>query len=125
MEWLLPYYWAAALSPSAVPTMWWGWPDRTPQGPAPDDESCAEPTALDLKIVEAVYEVLVERVCCASCGAALDEAVNVKLSRGFFNAAAFMVATRCRGLRRHRHVASVLKRAGELRFGRLHLAQSH
>lgn len=125
MEWLLPYYWAAALSPSVVPTMWWGWSDRTPQGPVPDDGSCAEPIALDLEIVKAVYEVLVERVRCGSCGVALDGTVNVKLSRGFFNAAGFIVATRCHGLRRHRHVASVLKRASELRFGQLHLARSH
>jgi hypothetical protein len=118
MEWSLPCYWAGVLSASAGQTTLWGWPRPSPTEPAAHNE-CAEPTALDLELIRVVYEVLVERVDCAVCGAQLHRAVNVELTQPSFATAQILVATHCRGWRRHRYVATVAERAGELRFGQL------
>jgi hypothetical protein len=116
MEWFLPHYWAAALGAPAAPMTSWGRPGPAPREPAADNE-CTEPTALDLELIRVVYEVLAEHVHCDSCGPPLHRAVNVDLTHG--PTARIVVSTHCQGWRRHRHVARVAERAGELRFGQL------
>jgi hypothetical protein len=124
MEWFLPYEWAAALGASTGPIPWWGpmpwWGGPGPQPREPvADEVCAGPTAIDLELVRVVYEVLVERVGCGLCGAPLHPAIAVEVTRGSFTAARIVVTAHCRGWRRHRHLAGVVERAGDLRFGQL------
>ena len=80
---------------------------------------CADPIALDVELVLVLYQVLVERADCGVCGAQLNPAVKVELVRRSFTGGQIVVATRCRGSRRHRQVAAVVERNGELRFGRL------
>jgi hypothetical protein len=62
---------------------------------------------------------LVERADCGLCRAPLDPAINVELARRSFTGGRIVVATRCCGSRRHRQVATVVERNGEVRFGRL------
>jgi hypothetical protein len=116
MDWLLPYYWAVGLSASGIPMTSWGLislPLRDPDG------RCADPIDLDVELVLVLYEVLVERAGCGICGAPLNPAVNVELARRSFTGGRIVVvATRCCGSRRHRQVAKVVERNGELRFGR-------
>jgi hypothetical protein len=65
------------------------------------DNSCVGLTALDIELLRLVSEVLVESIDCTVGGAQLDRAVNVQLRRGYFNAARIIIATHCRGRRRH------------------------
>ena len=116
MDWLLPYYWAVALSPSGIPIPSWRSVGLPIQEPAP---RCAGPSALDVELVLVLYEVLAERADCGVCSAPLSAAVDVELTRRPFTGGRIVVATHCRGSRRHRHVARVVERNGELRFGRL------
>ena len=113
MEWILMYYWAAALSTSESPMTWWGF-GRPPRHPA---TNCADPTAADLELIRVLYEVLVEQADCAVCGARLQRAVKVELIRRSLTANQILVTTQCRGPKRHRHEASVVEQAGDLRFG--------
>ena len=116
MDWLLPYYWAVALSASEVPMTSWG----SVGLPLPEPGArCADPSALDVELALVLYEVLVERADCGVCGAPLNPAVTVELAGRSFTGGRIVVATRCRGSRRHRQVARVVERNGELRFGRL------
>mgnify|MGYP001361048141 CR=1 FL=1 len=109
MEWLFPCYWVAAFDPKT----WWAACD-----PPPAAEGCAGHD-LDLDVVRAVYAVLLEGAACGSCGADLEPLADVERIRGFFTAARIVVATRCRGPRRHRHLAQVTERGGDLRLGQL------
>ena len=77
MEWLVPYYWAVAVSASAAQMTWWGWINQPPRELVADDGR-AQLTALDLELVRIVYEVGVEESNCAICGAPLDPAVNIE-----------------------------------------------
>jgi hypothetical protein len=124
VEWLLPYYWAAVLDAPTASMTWWGWAGPPPREPTADDRR-AELTAPDLELVRVVCEVLVEPANCAICSAPLDGAINVDFTGGFFTASRIVVATRCQGWRRHRHVANVIERAGETRFAQLGLDHSH
>lgn len=98
MEWLLPYYWAAACGSSV--------------GPEEHDD-------VDLAVVAILYCVLAEQVVCGTCAAPLEPVPDVHRILGLFTGARIVVDTRCRGARRHRHRATVLERAGDLRMGRL------
>jgi hypothetical protein len=90
---------------------------RSSAGKPAVDNSCVGLTALDIELVRLVAEVLVESINCTVCGAQLDRAVNVQLRRGYFNAARIIIATHCRGRRRHRHMARVVETAGHLYLG--------
>jgi hypothetical protein len=109
VEWFFPSHWVAALDP----TTWWGACDPPPI------EGCAAPDDLELDVVRVVYAVLTESVACGVCGAALDAATDVERTRGLLTAARIVVTTRCRGPVRHRHLAKVAERAGDLRLGPL------
>jgi hypothetical protein len=106
VEWLLPYYWAAAVNATACGSF---------AGPTarvgPDD--------LDLVVVQIMYGALVEQTACGVCAAPLEPATDVQRVRGLFTGARIVVDTHCRGARRHRHRATVLERAGDLRMGQL------
>ena len=84
---------------------WWAGPARRRENRSLT--TGAELTA-DLELIRVVYEVFVEPADCPICGAPLDGAINVDVTGGFFTASRIVVATRCRGWRRHRHVANVI-----------------
>lgn len=112
MEWIFPYYWTAV----ANPTAWWSAPSsaETTAG-----DGYAGPDDLDLDLVRIVYGALVEQMACGDCGAPLDSVSGVGRIRVLFTGRRIMVGTYCRGPRRHRHLAKVIERAGDLRFGQL------
>jgi hypothetical protein len=118
MDWLLPYDWAAALSASGNPMTSWGSPGTPPRRLAADNQ-CPEPRDLDIELVRVLYEVLVQRADCAICDAPLEIAVDVEPTRGSSTVSRIVVVTHCRGSKRHRHMARVVERNGELRFGQL------
>jgi hypothetical protein len=109
VEWFFASYWAAAVDP----TTWW-----SGCAPPPTD-ACAGPADLDLDVVRVVYAVLSESVACGICGAPLDTAADVERTRRLLAASRIVVATQCRGPLRHRHLAKVTDRAGDLRLGPL------
>lgn len=113
MEWLFPSYWVAAVDPK----IWWAACE-----PPPTPERCAAPD-LELDVVRVVYAVLLEGSACGRCGAPLDPVADVTRTRGFLTAARIVVATRCRGPQRHRHLAKVTEQAGDLRWGPLRPTQ--
>src|SRR6476659_6116921 len=115
MEWLLPYDWAAALSASGISLTSWASPGTPPRKLAADNQ-CPELGDLDIELVRVLYEVLVQRAECAIYDAPLDLAANVELTRRSFNVDRIVVVTHCRGSKRHRHMAKVVERNGELRF---------
>ena len=80
VEWLLSYYWAAALGAAHRLHDVVGWLGRPPGEPTAD--GCAEPTDLDLELIR-VVRGLGGTVNCAVCGARLDGAVNVDVTGGF------------------------------------------
>jgi hypothetical protein len=110
VDWFFPFYWAAAVDPVACGLVL-GPPSTPPRRSCSDD--------LDLDLVLIVYGVLVETCACGICGASLDPATGVRRSRSLFTAARIVVTTRCRGPRRHRHLAKVSEHAGDLRMAPL------
>jgi hypothetical protein len=112
VEWLFPSYWVAAFDPMT----WWAACDPPPTAEVRDGPD------LDLDVVRVVYAVLLEGVACCRCGADLEPPADVERIRGFFSGARIVVATRCRGPRRHRHLAQVTERGGDLRLGQLRAA---
>ncbi|MEU4421816.1 hypothetical protein AB0F81_14415 [Actinoplanes sp. NPDC024001] len=107
MEWLLPsMYWS----------MFRTWPVPPPVPPA-----ARVPTDTDRELVRIVYETIAAGTGCARCPAALGRDLSLEVMPGGHTPAwQIVVATRCRGLRRHRHTAVVTKGAGDLELGRLH-----
>ena len=104
VEWFFPYHWTA-VDPFA-------WPSSRRPADIGHDE-------LDRDLVRVVYGVAVEQIPCGVCGAALDPAIDVRQRHGAFAAPRILAATHCQGSGRHRHVAKVRERAGELRLGYL------
>ena len=109
MDWFFPFYWAAGVDPVACGLVFG--PPATPPARSRSDD-------LDLDLVLIVYGVLAESCACGICGAPLDPATSVRRSRGRFPAR-IVVTARCRGSRRHRHLARVGEHAGELRMAPL------
>jgi hypothetical protein len=109
VDWFFPFYWAAGVDPVACGLVV-GPPATQPRRSRADD--------LDLDLVLIVYAVLAETCACGICGAPLDTATGVRRSRGRFTAQ-IVVTARCRGPRRHRHLARVREHAGELRMAPL------
>jgi hypothetical protein len=115
-EWLFALWWPG-------PAGRWTWPGPPPPEPAADDRR-AGPTVEDLDLVRVMYGVLAEQVDCAACGARLRRTVGVVLAGDGATSNGIVVTTRCRGWRRHRHVARVVERAGDLRFERFSAPRS-
>jgi hypothetical protein len=109
VDWFFPFYWAPGVDPVAAGLAFG--PPATPAGSSRSDD-------LDLDLVLIVYGVLAESCACRICGAPLDPATSVRRSRGRFTAR-IVVTARCRGPRRHRHLARVGEHAGELRMAPL------
>jgi hypothetical protein len=57
MDWLLPYYWSAALGAPIASMTWWGWHGPAVSEPAADDV-CVEAAALEIELIGVVCEVL-------------------------------------------------------------------
>jgi hypothetical protein len=78
-------------------------------------------TAIDLALIELIYGVIAQESRCSKCGAHLGRSIRVipwtSISRAHWGAS---VTTRCRGWRRHRHVAAVA-RWKDLHLGPLQL----
>jgi hypothetical protein len=110
VEWLLPYYWAAAVNSTAC-------------GSFAEHTACVGSDDLDLAVVQIMYGALAEQIACGICAAPLEPATDVQQVRGFFTGARIVVDTSCRGAQRHPHRATVLERAGDLRMGQLRPAR--
>ena len=84
---------------------------------------CAEPTALDMWLVQVAYEVVAAESRCAKCGSPLGRGLLLAPSSEVHPLFRWRVsiATRCSGWRRHRHVANVVKASNDLLLGSLHL----
>ena len=108
MEWLLTSaLWGAftGWNPSPAPAL-------TPSTPFP--------TELDLLLITLVYELAAGEATCAACAAPLGRRPRLATRRtGVTPARQVVVATRCRGWRRHRHTAVVTEASGDLRLGPL------
>jgi hypothetical protein len=116
MEWLtLPALWGV---PAGMPDMWSGYYDQRWEQTEP--HSSAEPTELDLALVETLYEAIAAGTFCARCGATLGRRLRlVPSSRPATMPGSWrlLVVTRCHGWLRHPFAADVLEEAGDLRMG--------
>jgi hypothetical protein len=106
MEWLLAtMYWTALGG------------DHTSQDPR-----CAMittgPTDLDLRLIRLTYEVAAAESRCAKCGTPIGRRLRLTTQYGGQPPTwTVIVATRCRGWRRHRHTAVVTEASNSLRLG--------
>ena len=119
MEWLFPLYWSTI--PISIPIA-----STSPSGgghhmpdPQPTlDTDRAEPTAGDLELVRVVYEILAAHSACARCGAALNPAIEVGLTRRWLTRPRIVVVMHCQGPSTHRQTTKVVVERGDgLRFG--------
>jgi hypothetical protein len=120
MEWLMPswlYWW----TPGGPPAMW-GW---THDEAVPASRVIARQrhnfTTLDLCLIQVAYEVIAAESNCTRCGAPLDRRPRIMPSAAdhppSWNVS---IATRCRGWKRHRHIATVDDASTDLVLGRFH-----
>ena len=119
MEWL-PFH------PSELQASWRG-TARRGRCPRPDPSPSTsrirwgreEPTALDLSLVEVVYEVLAMETRCSRCGAPLGRRLRVLAWPTILRSVQWRVGvrTRCRGWRRHRHTAAVGRSSCDMVLG--------
>jgi hypothetical protein len=67
---------------------------------------------IDLELIELIYGFIADASRCSQCGAPLGRGLRIVPSRGLHARAHWRVSvsTRCRGWRRHRHVAAVARR---------------
>ena len=118
MDWLMFSYWSAQAWVFDA-FRWWGWDDSPVGDRAEDDMACGEGLdEVSLDLVRTMYEILAGELACTICGAPLGP-IAVERVSGAWSAARVLVATECRGRRRHCHRARVLERAGGLQFGQL------
>jgi hypothetical protein len=108
MEWLLSgVYWAAITG---------SYTSADPRSTTPT----TSPTDLDLWLIRLVYEVAAGHANCARCGAPLGRRLHLATRyAGRSPAWHVLVATRCRGWRRHRHTALVTEASNNLELGLL------
>ena len=82
----------------------------------------AQPTPLDMWLIELTYTVVAEQSSCGKCDAQLGRRISVRPSPPGSSSWQATVAIRCRGWRRHRHLAEVAEVSKDLRLGPLHVA---
>lgn len=92
-----------------------------PEPPEPGDPAPGPgPMETDLCLTRLTYEFVADRTVCGRCGAAFGRKARLTVWRGRAGTAwRICVRTRCRGLRRHPHLAVVTEDRGGLRFGEL------
>jgi hypothetical protein len=94
------------------------WYAFAPQRGGGDPQECAPcPSPLDAWILRTVYTALAEESHCSVCGAALGRVRVVTTDHGASARSLASFATRCRGWRRHRHVAEAVEASGDLVLG--------
>lgn len=104
-----------------------GLPDPSPsvhddRGPSP--AGCwgsEQPSAIDRSLIELVYGFIAAGATCSRCGAPLGRGVRLVPSPALGHPPLWCVSvvTRCRGRRRHGHIASISRPAGDLVLGPL------
>jgi hypothetical protein len=74
--------------------------------------TCSTLTAVDLDLIDVIYGFVAAESTCSTCGAPLGRSLRVIPWSSCAAAARWQVhvTTRCRGWRRHRHVAAVTGR---------------
>lgn len=82
------------------------------------EEVVVPPTAVDVWLVQLVYEVMAAESRCAMCGAPLGRRLRIVPSPdGQSPSWCLLAATRCRGWRRHRHLATVAEASMDISLG--------
>ena len=81
---------------------------------------CTVPTEQELCLVETLAQALAARSFCLRCGAALGRGLLIYPCRTE-ESWSLVAATRCRGWRRHLHIAVVTDDGTDLRFGQFWL----
>jgi hypothetical protein len=111
MEWLIPW-WAQWLDLGDSPASW----RRSHHEAVP-----ASPTALDLWVIQLTYEVVAAESTCARCGARLCHRLRVMPSAAARPGSwTLPIVTRCKGFRRHRHIAIAEEVSDDLVLGPFH-----
>ena len=91
----------------------WAFRFASTQVPYPGN---AEPTSIDLLLIRVSYTIGTTTTTCGTCGARLG---RIQVSPSFQDnlpAWPVLIRARCRGWRRHRHLASVTQASGDLRL---------
>lgn len=114
MDWQLPPGQWGMFNGLSGPRFW-------PTDPGPISPAYATPTAIDLWLIEVVYETVAEGSLCKKCGAQLGRGLALTpLTWYDTDSWRVRVQTRCRGWRRHRHRAEVTQTWNDLQIGRFH-----
>jgi hypothetical protein len=75
-------------------------------------------TDLDAELIQLAFEVIAAESACDRCGAPLGRGVHLEPPSGECPPSAVAaILTRCRGWRRHRHLAMVCERSNHLLLG--------
>jgi hypothetical protein len=108
MDWL-PAAWMYWLAIGGSPSPWDG---------AHNEAAPASCTAVDLWLVESTYRFIAAHAHCVRCGDPLGRGLRVVIRPDAEHAPCTgSIVTRCRGWRRHRHVATVVGVRNDLVLG--------
>jgi hypothetical protein len=102
--------------------LFWQWEEASLYS-SPDllDGKTARPSAAELLVIKLAYEAIAGQSCCGKCGASLNRPLRLIYDRTSLTHWRVVVATRCRGWKRHRHGALVTDTSKDLLLGTLHL----
>jgi hypothetical protein len=76
----------------------------------------AEPTVIDLLLIRVTYTIGVTTTTCGKCGARLGRVQVSPSFRDNLPAWPVLIRARCRGWRRHRHLAHATEASGDLQL---------
>ncbi len=110
---------------------WLWWFDRFPRGSASPSvgsqgegmtraecPTTAQPTAVDVWLIQLIYETIAAESCCGMCGCPLGRGLQVASSPPDLPRSwTVSIVTRCTGWRRHRHIASATETSDGLELG--------
>ncbi len=114
MDWLSWHFTSALGVPAPARGNQGGGPLTGPPG----DGANARPTAVDLCVIQLIYEVLAAESSCATCDAPLGRALHVAPSEvASPQSWHVLVLTQCTGWRRHGYVATAKGASKDLLFG--------
>jgi hypothetical protein len=92
--------------------------DEIARQPPAGSGQTLQPTAVDMWLVQLTYQIVAAESCCQVCSAPLGRRVRVlPLSAGDPPSWRLSVVTKCKGWKRHGHIATVTEKSSDIVLG--------